>query len=70
MLKAPPVPVLMGIKGLKPKLPSCRREYGSISCEFTLGKSQMSSAGALTQLSEDKLSHFLASVSQGQSVFP
>ena len=49
ILKAPPAPVLMGMKGLKPELPSCKREYDSSSCEFTLGKGQRSSAGALTQ---------------------
>lgn len=49
ILKAPPAPVLMGMKEPKPEVLSCKREYGSFSCEFTLGKGQRSSAGGFIQ---------------------
>lgn len=54
-----PTPMLRDTKGLKPELPSCYRQYGSFSCEFTLDKGQRGSARALISLQWRQIFSFL-----------
>lgn len=62
ILKATPAPVLPEIKGPKPELPACKREFlHSFSCEFSLGKGQRSCVFDTTSVKTNFLMSLLLS---------